>query len=259
MTTQTALIGHSGFLGETLKRQARFDALFRSTDIGGIDGRSFDLVVCVGAPATKWKANQDPVVDKANLDRLVGHLDRVAARRFVLISTIDVFPRAIGVDEESPVEVDPRNAYGTHRYALEQFCRQRFGATVIRLPALFGPGLRKNAVYDLLNDNEVHKLQPLSTFQFYDVHLLWEDVQRILAAGLSLAHVATEPVSLEAVAEQVFHRTLPANAKTPVAHYDYRTRYGSLWGRSDGYCYSADEVLAGLRRFAASEPRRRPA
>ncbi len=248
-----ALVGHTGFVGETLKRQARFDALYRSTDIGEIDGREFDLVVCAGAPAAKWIANREPEADRAGLERLQLHLGRCRARRFVLVSTVDVYPDPRGVDEESPIVPDPRNAYGTNRFALERFCRGRFDATVVRLPALFGHGLRKNAVYDLLHDNQVEKLQPLSAFQFYDMSLLWADLQRIEAAGVKLVNMAVEPLTLGDVAREAFGRELPPNPGAGVARYDFRTRHAALWGRGDGYAYGARETMERMRAFVATE------
>ncbi len=49
----SALIGFSGFVGSTLLKQAYFESLYRSTNIGEIEGQSFNTVVCAGAPAQK--------------------------------------------------------------------------------------------------------------------------------------------------------------------------------------------------------------
>ncbi|MBK9519305.1 MAG: NAD(P)-dependent oxidoreductase [Anaeromyxobacter sp.] len=248
----SALVGHSGFVGETLKRQATWDELYRSTDIEAIEGRSFDLVVCAGAPAAKWKANREPQADLENLQRLQRHLGRVKARRFVLISTVDVYPAPAGVDEDSSFSPDPANAYGTNRLALERYCRLRFDATVVRLPALFGAGLRKNAVYDLLNENGVELLQPRSEFQFYDMAELWVDLTRIQDAGLKLVNLATEPTSLADVARIAFGRRLEATERSPVVRYDFRTKHASIWGRAGGYAYGREEILERLQAFVAT-------
>src|SRR5262245_19690153 len=99
-----ALIGFSGFVGTTLLRQRAFAHLYRSTNIGDIDGRSFDLLICAGAPAQNWIANRDPETDLANIEGLIRHLRQVKCRTFVLVSTVDVFKSAIGVDEDSIVD-----------------------------------------------------------------------------------------------------------------------------------------------------------
>lgn len=248
----TALIGSTGFVGSTLLREASFDATYHSPDIAEIEGRRFDLAVCAAAPAAKWKANREPEADLANLERLMGHLGRAKIDRLVLISTIDVYPSPIGVDESSPIESGAGGAYGANRLRLEEFARERFRASVIRLPGLFGQGLRKNAIYDLLNDNCLDALQPLSAFQFYDMSLLWRDTQRVLDAGIDLVNFATEPVVLGDVARQLFGRELPPHASQPV-RYDFRTRHGAGWGRTDGYLQGKAEVMARLRAFVEAE------
>lgn len=247
-----ALIGSSGFVGGTLARQASFDTHYHSRNIGDIDGHRFDLVVCAGAPAAKWKANKDPAADLANLQMLMEHLGRVKTRHLVLVSTVDVYPVPAEVDEETPIDASAGGAYGRHRLLLERFVTQRFDATVVRLPGLFGAGLKKNAVYDLLHDNCLDALQPRSSFQFYDMARLWSDLERVLGSGLRLVNFATEPVVLGDVARFVFGRELPPS-QAPLARYDFRTRHGALWGRSGGYLLGRDAVLAAMRAFVATE------
>lgn len=250
---RTALIGGSGFVGGTLRRQAHFDALYNSRDIETIDGQHFDLVVCAGAPAAKWIANKEPAADRANLAGLMRHLERVTARSFLLVSTVDVYPDPVGVDEASAIDPAAGSAYGRHRFELERFCRDRFGALVVRLPALFGAGLKKNAVYDLLHDNCLDLIQPRSSFQFYDLSRLWGDVERVRRAGVDIVNFAVEPVTLAEIGRVAFGRELPENPRTPVARYDFRTRHAALWGRSDGYAYGRDDVLRGLSAFVVAE------
>ena len=77
----TALIGYSGFVGQTLLRAASFDHLYRSTNIQDITGHSFDLVVCAGAPAQKWLANKEPAADARSIDSLMDCLRTIQASR----------------------------------------------------------------------------------------------------------------------------------------------------------------------------------
>src|SRR5262249_16888195 len=148
-------------------------------------------------PAAKWLANREPERDRAVLDRLLADLAQVQARRVVLISTVDVYPRSVDVDETTPIDVVDHHAYGKHRRVLEEAGAARFpGAMVVRLPALFGPGLKKNAVYDLLHDNDVHKIPSAGEFQFYNLERLWGDLQTALQAGLTLVNFATAPTSM---------------------------------------------------------------
>lgn len=246
-----ALIGHTGFVGGNLLAQCRFDACYHSRNIDDIRGRSFDLVVCAGAPAAKWKANQEPDTDRACLARLMAALAEVKAREVVLISTVDVYGRPDGQDESVP----PTGAtpYGLHRLELEQFVAVRFATCVVRLPALFGPGLKKNAVYDLLHDNQVDRIDRRAAFQFYDVRRLWPDIEIARRAGLALVHLATEPVTMAEVARTAFGIELSTALPGPPPRYDFRTRHAGLYGGGDGYVLDRAQVLAGLADFVAAQ------
>ena len=135
-----ALIGYTGFVGSNLLRQRPFDACFNSSNIDQIAGRSFDLVVCCGARAEKWKANADPEGDLDNIEALTRALANVNATKLVLISTVDVFLSPVAVDEDSPTPTTGLHAYGRNRRRLEQIVASRFDAHIIRLPGSLRPG-----------------------------------------------------------------------------------------------------------------------
>ena len=257
MTAESAaLIGHTGFVGGNLVRQRDFSDCFNSSNIEQIAGRSFDLVVCAGVPAEKWKANAAPERDHENITRLINALGRCDVTRLVLISTVDVFARPIEVDESSPVTIEGQQPYGRNRRLLEEFVASRFDATVVRLPGLYGPGLKKNAIFDLLHNNAVEKIDSRGVFQFYDIGRLWRDLEIALANNLELLHLATAPVSIADVARSAlginFVNEL-ASASGP-ARYDIRTRHAELFGGESGapYIETRDEELAGIAAWVAS-------
>ncbi len=145
-----AIIGHTGFVGGNLARQAGFDFSYNSSNISDIKGKKFGTLVCAGARAEKWLINADPASDIMNLNALIDCLREVSAERLVLISTVDVYDRTAGVDEETPVFPERSEPYGRNRYYLEHFARGNFdNCLIVRLPALFGRGLKKNFIYDL--------------------------------------------------------------------------------------------------------------
>lgn len=152
MTSNDALIGHTGFVGGHLDRQHGFAARFNSRTIGDAADREFGTVVCAAAPGSMFEANRMPDQDRAKIDALIGQLDRLRCARFVLISSIAVLADFAGGDDESTGAFQETLAYGRHRRALEAFCESRFAdCLIVRLPALFGTGLRKNFVFDLMN------------------------------------------------------------------------------------------------------------
>lgn len=252
----TALIGSTGFVGGSLRRRTRFDALFHSADIERIAGRRFDRIVCAGAPAEKWRANQDPAADRRNLERLVAATRRADAERMILISTIDVYGRPAGDTEADPPSGG--SAYGENRLWLERAMADRFRTTIVRLPGLFGPGLKKNAIYDLLHGNQVDRIDPRSTYQFYDVNRLWSDIETAERAGLSVVHLVTEPVTMQDVAFRCFGIELRTPSDATPAAYDLRTRHAGVFGGRDGYLLDARSVLEGISMFVREERELRP-
>ena len=254
---KTALIGSTGFVGKTLQRAFAFDEGFHSTDITNIDGRSYDLVVGAGAPAKKWIANQKPAEDATAIDGLIEHLKTVRAQTFVLVSTVDVFRSPVGVDERSVIETEGLHPYGYNRRRLEKFVTDHFERSlIVRLPGLVGPGLKKNVVFDFLNDNNVDRIDSRHVFQFYPMVNLWADIENALTANLSLIHLTAEPVSVAEVALKAFgrHFLQTIDGVTPV-HYDFRSIHAGLWGKAGAYQYSQEESLAAIRTYAETEAR----
>lgn len=151
-TGRTCLVGHTGFVGTALLRQAQFSDRYNSSNIDGIDGEHFDTLVCAAAPGSMLEANRAPERDRAQVQALIERLSKVRAGRFVLVSSIAVLADFAGEDDETTSRFQQELAYGRHRRELEAFVEENFAdSLVLRLPALFGRGLRKNFIFDLQN------------------------------------------------------------------------------------------------------------
>ncbi|KND60130.1 hypothetical protein BVER_00111c [Candidatus Burkholderia verschuerenii] len=250
-----ALIGYTGFVGTTLLMQDAFEALFRSTNIGDIAGQSYDTVVCAGAPAQKWIANRDPEADLRNIDALIGALRQVECRHFTLISTVDVFKSPLNVDEDTPIDEDGLHAYGLNRRKLEKFVQSHFADhLIVRLPGLVGPGLRKNVIFDFLNDNNVGSIDSRGVFQFYPMVNLAYDIATARRAGLKLVHLTAAPISVAEISTLGFGKPFTQETGNAAARYDMRTCHAALFGGADGYQYSSRETVLAVRAYAQSEP-----
>lgn len=249
-----ALIGFSGFVGSTLLKQAPFESLYRSTNICDIEGQSFDTVVCAGAPAQKWIANREPEADRQKIDDLIAHLKTIQCKTFILISTVDVFKDSMRVDEETPVDESGLHAYGLHRRLLEKFVESHFpNYLIVRLPGLVGPGLRKNVIFDFLNDNNLQAIDSRGVFQFYPMVNLWWDIQTALRAGLNLVHLTAEPISVAEVSEHGFGKPFDQPQAGKPATYDLRTRHAAIFGGAGNYQYSQRDTIQAVRAYAQSE------
>jgi hypothetical protein len=249
------LIGYTGFVGGVLSLQPGFDDLFRSTNIGEIAGREYDLLVCAGAPAAKWKANQRPEEDLANLRTLMASLSAARAKNAVLISTVDVYPDPQCVYEDAVIDPALGNAYGRHRLLLEQFFAEHFASSyIVRLPGLFGRGLKKNFIFDLVrNPASLSMTHCDSVFQFYNIERIWNDIQALIVSGVRLCNLATPPVSAKRVASDCFGFSFDNITDAGPVRYDIRTHHASVFGRSGDYISSLDEILRQIADFATGE------
>lgn len=247
-----ALIGYTGFVGGNLFRQRPFDFLYNSKNIEDICGRSFKLIVCAAIPAAKWLANQDPEGDWQNIQLLIDNLAQVTTGSFVLISTIDVYPAPLNVDETTDPTGQPNHPYGQHRLAMEAFVRERFPRHhILRLPGLFGPGLKKNVIYDLLHDNSLDLINPGGRYQYYCLDNLWTDVAKAMSLALPILNVSSEPIATREIIQRFFPGKVVGSQAGPPAVYDFRSIYAHHWGSANGYLYGREQVLTELGAFIA--------
>ena len=211
-------------------------------------------MVCAGVSAVKWLANKEPERDWQGIQRLMDSLASVSARSFVLISTIDVYRESAGMTECDTPPVEGLHPYGLHRLRLEAFVAERFpNHSIVRLPALFGTGLKKNAIFDLLHDNMTDKIVPNAAFQWYPTRRLGDDLDRIARAGPRLINVTSEPVTMATIRDRLFPGVAIGAAVASPPLYDLRTVHDTVLGGRGGYHLAAAEVLAELTNFVESE------
>jgi len=254
---RSALIGHTGFVGSNLASRHAFDAVYNSSDIHEIEGESFDLVVTAGTRADSHRINREGEADRAQIDGLADHLARVDAGRLVLVSTVCVYPGGTSPTESTPTSEAGLTPYGANRLHQERRLTAEHDTLVVRLPQLYGDGLKKGIVHDLANDYRVEHIRPEAEFQYYDVRRLWHDVGIALEAGIAALNVATPALRNDVVAAEAFGVDVSANDPGPpdpfAAGYtrDMRTEHAGLFGASGSYLLDAAAELDGIRAFAA--------
>lgn len=241
----SALIGHTGFVGGNLARQMKFDEFYNSKNINDIRGRTLDLVVCAGVPGRKWYANERPIEDLASILRLLGAVGEVETTRFVLISTVDVYAVPREVDEDVRPTTDGLRPYGRNRRLLENIVARTFGdrATILRLPALFGPGLRKNALFDLMNGRDVSGVPANAAYQWYPLGGLGGSMTRAIDEGRTVANLVSEPVEMSAIQRRFFPAARLGPPSDDAPSYSVESRYGRM-----SASFVLDEMAEFLRR-----------
>lgn len=250
---KNALIGYTGFVGSNLARDMEFGFRFNSKNIEEISHGRFGTVVCAGVSAVKWLANKYPDEDKSQIDRLIKFLRTIECEKFILLSTVDVYREP---DVEAEIELPPTDglhAYGLNRLYLENFVREKFKQHhVLRLPALFGPGLKKNVIFDLMNSNQLEVINPRSSFQWYPVRRLADAIAVVEKEGLALVNMAAEPIATGVIRDMFFPDAKIGATAAAEAHYNMRTQYDRLFGGDSGYVIRREAILSELGRHLHS-------
>lgn len=248
------IIGHRGFVGSNLSRLMPYCLGAGRAEISALAGTEFTNIYCAAPQAKKWWANQNPEEDKQEVANLIETCRQIACTgHFVLFSTVDIYdPPTDKTEHDKPgVGMHP---YGAHRFYLEQSILEHFGphAMVIRLPALVGRGLKKNVIYDLINNNNIEQINANSSFQWFNLAYLKDVLNVAIDAGACVLNVACEPLSTADLVNTWFPSDLTRlNWNGPPICYDIRTAYGQP-GKT--YLYSKEEVIEmHLRPFIESE------
>lgn len=239
----SALIGSTGFVGGHLQRKFDFLHKFNRSNISDIQHLNTDFLVCAGLPAEKWRANSDPETDWSNMADLAEKISSVKASRAVLISTIDVYQPAIDVTEIDKPNYNGVDAYGRNRAWFEMFFLANFEeANIIRLPGLFAQDLRKNLIFDLINNRkeQLMSVNPRSRYQFFNLEQLGNILDFSIESDIKILNVATEPVYANEIAEifeqEFFGETLPVS-------YNMKTNFSAQFGGSNDYLFSKANII----------------
>lgn len=172
-------------------------------------------------------ANADPEADLAVMRAARENIRQIAPKRLVLISSIAVLADSCGVYEDSPAQdTEGLPAYGKNRLQLERWVREDFpDALIVRLPALYGAGIRKNFLFDLHTITPA-MLRPEKYSELAAKSPLVKSAYTLADNGFYKLNGTADPAALRAF--------FAANDFNALAFTDARSRYqfynlGRLW------------------------------
>ncbi|HAW80362.1 MAG TPA: hypothetical protein DCX27_12025 [Balneola sp.] len=251
------LIGHTGFVGSNLNTQIDFDCCYNSKNIADIRGEHFDILYCAGAPGIKWYANQNPDKDLNSITDLMFNLANTKVEKLVLLSTIGVYDNLNSVDEEHDINIDELHPYGRHRHILEKYVLNNFDSLVVRLPSIFGNGLKKNFIYDAMDNNYDYAPNKTSTMQFYNLNNLSTDIEVGIKNQLEILNISSEPINIGDLVSEVFFEDPRVLPETTVVNYNMKTKHSKYWGIQSDYLYKSGEIIEDLLNFIKTNKERR--
>lgn len=148
---KNAIVGYTGFVGSNIYEKGCFDGAYNSKNIQEAFGTRPDLLIYAGLRAEKFLANNAPDKDMELIVEAENNIKKIAPKKLVLISTVDIFRHPVNVDENSTIETEGLHAYGYNRYQLERWARENYkDCLIVRLPGLFGKNIKKNFIYDMI-------------------------------------------------------------------------------------------------------------
>lgn len=248
---KTLLIGATGFVGSNLKMQMEFDALISSKNIADYKGQNVDLAIVAAGDARKWYANQNPEEDRRHIERLIADISAINIKRVLHFSTVDVYASKCGDESELGGQVS-EDAYGRNRYMMEEALKQRFSEVAsIRLPGLYGSGLKKNIIFDISQGRDLSGFNPNSAFQWFNMLELKRIVEVVMESGLQVLNVCAEPLTVAELLDELnLDKDMPS-LSAPMIRYDIRTAYAGIFGINGEYLYSKSQSIAGIKAFLA--------
>ncbi len=143
-------MGSTGFVGGNLSETHTFTASCHSSDVKDFYGFEPDVCVYAGIPSAMYLANTRPDEDLAIIKQALSNIRNIKPKKLILISTVAVYDMPRTVDENTVPNSASLPAYGRNRFLLEECVRRDYTeAVIVRLPALYGRGLKKNFLYDI--------------------------------------------------------------------------------------------------------------
>lgn len=262
MSNLNAIVGYSGFVGSNLLQFYKFDYFYNSKNFVDAKNKSFDTIFFCGVPAVKWYSNKYPDEDNKVIDELKSIIDTISVNKIILISTIDVYDNVENqLDEDSNINFNENHTYGKNRFLFEEYIKNRYeNYYIIRLPALFGKGLKKNIIYDLINNNNVNDIPLNSMFQWYYLDWLKNDIDIILKNNIRICNFFTKPIHTNKIIE-LFKDIYQIDYKFKIEYlgnnsqmrkYDTCTKYSNLFNNKDGsikYIRNENDVLNSLTEY----------
>ena len=246
------IVGNTGLVGKTICEQETFDLEFNTKNIqyySELVSDGGDLFLsCL--PATKWLVNHHPLEDRNNIDFIIETISKKRYGKITLISTIDVYNTSPLKSDEDFIDYCPFTLnYGSNRRYFELSVMKSLiydDLKIIRLPALFNKHIKKNVLFDLINNNNINQINSNSCYQWYNLNNLSADISFYTEnyPKENSFNLFGEPIDTEDILS--FFPQHKDNVKTFEMRvvYDYTTKFSN-----SRYITTKDKTLSDIKTF----------
>lgn len=240
------LIGSTGFVGLNLQRFISFDYKYNSSNLDDISSApdNCDLFLsCL--PATKWLVNKNPELDLENATQIFSKIKNKKYNKVFLFSTIDVYQDTELFADESITPLFKSLGYGHNRYIFENMITQNLeykSIRILRLPALLGPHLKKNILFDIKNSNNLEQININSYYQWYDINRIGMDIDVATYLDQTIINLFPEPVGTRRIVESFCSDPVGYDGKLMTYNYQTSTTASRYW-------YDAETSFKEIGKF----------
>ena len=199
---KVVIIGANGLVGKgifDLLKEKKDITLLKVTreNISDFNNIECDVIINANGSGKKGWCNENPSKSfDTNCYSLYKVLDKFTPKRYILISSVDVYPFTNSVDTTfEDITIDPikLSPYCLHKYIAEMIIKNNFSDfLILRLSNVIGPGLKKNVLFDLTRKRNLF-LSPFSKMNFIDTETIAEVVyQNLLKCKYSIMNCAAQ-------------------------------------------------------------------
>lgn len=226
------IIGANGFVGSAFVRWCEeqgqpYVGLTRENYNEHV-GTACDVLVNANGNSRKPLATQYPLKDfQMSVESVVKSCIDFKFEKYMFLSSCDVysyFATPEGNRESDPIDLSNVSRYGFHKLSAERYVEYAAKDYIIfRLGGMVGPGLKKNAVYDVTHGGPVW-LDAGSELQF----MLTDDVASIAMSvgaqqsGRAINLCGTGVISVQQMMD-FYGKPVPVNPGSPKVRYEINT------------------------------------
>lgn len=251
-----ALIGYTGFVGKNVKKLHKFKYHFNSKNIKKIRNKKFNNIFCCGLPSLMWKANKFPSKDLKNILNLKADLSNVRCKKFILISSVEVYDHRFVSNEKKFFLKKKKLNYGFNRLVFEKFIEKNFPKILIlRMPVIYGKYLKKNILFDIINLKNLDKINLEDQLQFYNIKNIFKHINICKINNIKKINLISEPIKVKEIVKKLRPEALiqcksdRQNKRT----YNVKSIYSKFFNKKKNYIISKEKTLLDMKKFYKSQ------
>ncbi|MEI0606111.1 hypothetical protein R4K48_03995 [Brachyspira pulli] len=99
-----------------------------------------------------------------------------------------------------------------------------------------------------INETSLQFTNSESTFQFYNLDNLYNDISKSIEYNIPILNICSEPISAKDIMKNIFNRDFISN-NAKLYNYNMKSIYANKWGNDKEYLYNEKNIYDDLKSF----------